>query len=54
MDDPTTGDQVFETVAELFAWETMVAKETMAPWLAAAKGVPLPAMEGRLLWLREK
>lgn len=43
-----------ETMAKDFGWETMVEKETMDPWLVAAKGVPLPAPEGRLLWLRKK
>jgi len=43
-----------ETVAEWLNWETMVGKETMDPWLVAAKGVPLPAGEGELRRLREK
>lgn len=43
-----------ETVGELFTWETMNARETVDPWLVAAKGVPLPATEGRLHRLREK
>jgi TolB protein len=42
-----------ETVAEWFTWETMVDKETMDPWLVAAKGVALPVTEGHLRRLRE-
>lgn len=43
-----------ETVVEWFTWEAMVEKDTMDPWLAAAKGVPLPVTEGRLRRLHEK
>jgi TolB protein len=42
-----------ETLAEWFTWEATVEKDTMDPWLAAAKGLPLPAAEGRLRRLRE-
>lgn len=43
-----------EAVAGAFTWEMMAEKETMDPWLVAAKGVPLPATEGHLRRLREQ
>jgi TolB protein len=43
-----------EIVTDTFAWETMVEKETMDPWLVALKGVPLPATAGHLQRLREQ
>ena len=43
-----------ESIVEWFTWETMVEKETMEPWLVAAKGVPLPADQGHLLRLRKE
>ncbi len=42
-----------ETVADYFTWERMVDKETMDPWLVAAKGLMLPAGEGHLRRLQE-
>lgn len=42
-----------EAVETLFNWETMTEKETMAPWLVAVKGVPLPVLEGRMHKIQE-
>jgi TolB protein len=43
-----------DEVAEEFTWEAMIEKETMDPWLAMLKGMPLPVAENRLSWLREE
>jgi len=36
------------TIADWFGWQAMIEKETVMPWMVAAKGVPLPAAEGHL------